>query len=180
MSTERKPSIRPLPRETEWQDIEFRQLTDVQRSELIALMNHPLVRRQMPLLTEGFTEIECDQFIAAKERLWVEHGYGPWAFVIRDRLVGWGGLQPERGDADLALVIHPDYWGIGKRLYEAIVTHAFEEQGLQSITALVPPTRGQVRGLVRLGFVADGQVDVQGCRFNRYRLSRSAKILQGV
>lgn len=130
----------------------------------------------MPLLKGGFTQIDSDRFIAAKERLWLKHGYGPWAFVAGSQLVGWGGLQPEQGDADLALVLHPNYWGIGRRLYEAIVTQAFDEKGFESITVRVPPTRTRVRGLIRLGFTADGEVEVEGCRFNRYRLSQPSNV----
>ena len=43
--------------------------------------------------------------------MWDEHGYGPWAFIINGEFAGWGGLQPEQGEADFALVLHPDFWG---------------------------------------------------------------------
>lgn len=73
-------------------------------------MNDPLVRRQLPLAPEHFSEIDCEAFIAAKEQLWDEYGYGPWAIVVDGQFAGWGGLQPEGGEADLVLVLHPDYW----------------------------------------------------------------------
>lgn len=84
-------------------------------------MNHPMVRRQMPLFNGEFDDNACEQFIAAKENLWVEFGYGPWAFVVEGEFAGWGGLQPENGDADLALVLHPRYWGVGKVIYKRII-----------------------------------------------------------
>lgn len=151
-------------------NIEFKRLTDVKKSEIVELMNNRLVRRQMPLLTGNFTESHCDEFIAAKELLWVEHGYGPWAFIVNGQFAGWGGLQPENGESDLALVLHPNYWGIGKILYKQIIDRAFGEMGLTSVTVLFPPTRTRIKGLLQLGFKEDGEVEVGSERFIRYRL----------
>ena len=156
-------------------NIDFKRLTEVKKSEIIALMNNPLVQRQMPLTQEHFGISDCDEFIAAKERLWLEHGYGPWAFVIDKQFVGWGGLQPENGEADLALVLHPNHWGTGKILYEKIVAWAFSEMGFEAVTVLLPPTRTRVKGLLKLGFEEDGELELGGERFIRYRLQKAMR-----
>ena len=150
--------------------LEFKRLTEVKKSDIIDLMNNQLVRRQMPLLRDHFGETDCDQFIAAKEQLWAEHGYGPWAFVINDRFAGWGGVQPEDGEADLALVLHPDYWGMGQLIYKEIISRAFGEMGLDSVIVLFPPTRTRVKGLLRLGFKKEKEVVFGSERFIRFRL----------
>ena len=150
--------------------IEFKRLSEVDKSDIIELSNHPLVRRHMPLASDNFGEAECDKFIAAKERQWAEHGYGPWAFIVDGKFAGWGGLQPEHGDADLGLVLHPNYWGIGKTLYDEIIRGAFGEMGFKSVTIVFPPTRTRVKGILRLGFQPDGEVEIAGERFIRYRL----------
>ncbi|WP_305982179.1 GNAT family N-acetyltransferase [Roseivirga thermotolerans] len=150
--------------------IEFKRLSEVEKSEIIDLMNNSLVRLQMPLLKDDFNEILCDKFISAKEQLWTEYGYGPWAFVINNRFAGWGGLQPENGEADLALVLHPDYWGVGKVLYKGIINRAFGEMGLNSITILLPPTRTRINALLRLGFKKDGELEIDNEQFFKFRL----------
>jgi GNAT superfamily N-acetyltransferase len=150
--------------------IEFKRLAEVSPADLIALMNHPRVRREMPPTKDNFDLADCERFIAAKEQLWANHGYGPWAFVVDGQFAGWGGLQPEGGDADLGLVLHPKYWGLGKRLYHEIIRQAFGEMGLASVTILFPPSRARIRGILRLGFVMDGELELYGERFIRYRL----------
>jgi len=155
-------------------NLELKRLTDIDPAAIIGLMNDPRVRRQMPLLRGRFGPDQCAAFVAAKEQLWAEHGYGPWALVVDGAFVGWGGVQPEQGEADLGLVLHPDHWGLGRALYDAIIARAFGEMGLEAVTVLLPPTRTRVRGLIRLGFVADGQTVVAGQRFLRFRLRRSA------
>ena len=156
-------------------NINFKRLTEVEKSEIIELMNNPLVRQQMPLAQGYFGKRDCDEFVATKERLWSEHGYGPWAFVIDDHFVGWGGLQPENGEADLGLVLHPSHWGRGKAIYEKIIERAFGEMGFESVTALLPPTRMRIKGLLRLGFKEEGELHIGDERFIRYRLTKSAK-----
>jgi [ribosomal protein S5]-alanine N-acetyltransferase len=122
----------------------------------------------MPLARGDFDDAACGRFVAGKEKLWEEHGYGPWAFYVDGEFAGWGGLQPEGGDADVGLVLHPDYWGTGRAIYEEIVARAFGEMGFDSVTALLPPTRAE--GLTRLGFESDGETEIGGERFLRYRL----------
>jgi ribosomal-protein-alanine N-acetyltransferase len=150
--------------------IEFKRLKEIEKSKIMDLMNNPLVREHMPLLKGGFSGEDCDRFVASKEKMWKEHGFGPWAFEINRRFAGWGGVQPDNGEADLALVLHPHYWGAGKILYEKIIDRAFNGLGLTSIQVLFPPTRTHVSGLARLGFVRDGEVEIEGKAFIRFVL----------
>lgn len=152
--------------------IELKRLTEVKKPELINLMNHPLVRRQMPLIKESFSESACTNFIAAKDLLWREYGYGPYAIFISDQFAGWGGLQPEQGEADLALVLHPKYWGLGKSLYNLIIRSAFIELGLASVTVLLPPSRTRIKGLLNLGFKKESEVMIGKQPFIKFRLEK--------
>lgn len=154
--------------------LEFKRLSEIDCSEYVALNTNPLVRRQMPLTSDKFDEEDCKEWIAGKEKMWEEHGFGPWAFIVDGKFAGWGGLQPEGDDADLGVVLHPDYWGAGKMIYDEIIRRAFEEMGFESVTILFPPTRTRVRGILRLGFKPDGEVEISGERFIRYRLSAPA------
>jgi len=153
-------------------EIEFKRLGEVDKSSLMELMNDPMVRRQMPLFTGAFDNDACERFIETKEKIWEEHGFGPWAFVAGGEFAGWGGLQPENGEADLALVLHPRYWGIGKVIYKRIIDIAFGKMGLNSITILLPPTRTRIQGLQRLGFKEDGRLTIAGEVFIRFRLEK--------
>jgi RimJ/RimL family protein N-acetyltransferase len=72
-------------------------------------------------------------------------------------------------------VLHPRFWGLGRRIYDEIVRRAFSELGLESVTVLLPPGRGSgaARAMLRLGFTPDGELDLAGHRFLRYRLRSS-------
>lgn len=147
-------------------------LDQIKRADMMALMNHPLVRKHMPLLKGHFSKTDYEAFIAAKNQLWQTYGYGPRAFVINGHFAGWGGLQPQDGEVDLALVLHPDYWGLGHVLYQQLIDMAFGDMGLKSITILMPPTRIRVQGLLKLGFKKEAEVHIKNTRFIKYRLER--------
>ncbi len=79
-------------------------------------------------------------------------------------------MQPEDGDADLTLVLHPNFRGTGRHIYEAVIARAFGPMNLDSVMILFPPSRTRIRGILRLGFVPDGETEIGGERFLRYRL----------
>lgn len=155
-------------------EIEFRRFAEVSKNEIINLMNNPLVRRQMPLLTERFNDTAYKNFITTKEKMWNEYGYGPWAFMVNSQFVGWGGVQPENGDVDLAMVLHPNYWGLGKIIYSQIIYKAFNEMKLKSIIVLFPPSRTRIKGLLKLGFERETEVMIGKQQFIRYRIENPA------
>jgi RimJ/RimL family protein N-acetyltransferase len=157
--------------------IECRRLIDVEKHNFIDLMNHPQVRKHMPLASGAFDDAAYDAFIVAKEALWKNHGYGPWAFLLDGKFVGWGGLQYEEGEADIALVLHPNHWGLGKAIFDLIITEAFGHMRLESVTALLPPSRKRLKVMSRLGFKPDGEICLQGQRFLRFRLCNNKKIM---
>ncbi|WP_425404308.1 GNAT family N-acetyltransferase [Hwanghaeella sp.] len=151
-------------------DLAFVSLDTIAEKDLIDLMNDPAVGRLLPLLRGRFGVEECRAFQAAKRALWEQHGYGPWAFCINGEFAGWGGLQPERGEADFALILHPRFWGWGRRIFMAVKQRAFGEMKLPFITALLPPGRTNAGAIRRFGFVEDGNVEIEGNTFRRFRL----------
>lgn len=155
--------------------IENSSLTEVSKTEVIELMNHPKVRQHMPLLDGKFDDAQYDLFIAAKKKIWEDHGYGPWAFKLEGKFVGWGGLQPVGEDVEIALVLHPDFWGLGKTLYQRIIDFAFQERNFESVIILFPPTRTRIKAIFKLGFQPDGEYSFAGHRYLRYRLQRSSE-----
>ncbi len=154
-------------------DIEFVELEEIDEAQLVTLMNDARVRRHLPLLAGEFSRDDCRAFVAAKRRLWTEHGQGPWAILVHGEFAGWGGVQPEHGEADLALVLDPRFWGWGGPICRAIVARAFDQMELGAITALLPPSRVNRRAITRLGFVEAGRSMIEGRPFIRFLLANT-------
>lgn len=153
-------------------NIKLVHLNEIEEKKIIELMNNELVGKQMPLLSIPFSIEDYKEFLKAKQKLWDEHGYGPWAFLIKGEFAGWGGLQPEHGEADFALVLHPNFWGWGGRIFSRIKNWAYNETNIKSMTVLFPTSRTNSMGIIRLGFVEDGKIVIDGESFVRFRHSK--------
>lgn len=148
-------------------------LDQIDKQEIIDLMNNKLVGKQLPLLVGGFSATDCDNFLAAKRALWDEYGFGPWAFLIDNEFAGWGGLQPESGEVDFALILHPKFWGWGRQIFTMVKQHAFDVMNIDSFMILLPPSRPNSKAVTRFGFVEDGELIINGEVFLRFRIYRS-------
>ena len=142
--------------------IKFVHLHEIEKQKIIDLMNNEMVRKQLPLLADGFSVKSCQDFLKAKRLLWDKYGFGPWAFLIENKFAGWGGLQPENGEADFALVLHPKFWGWGHQIFNKAKDHAFNKMNLNSITILLPPSRPNSKAVTRFGFIEDGELPIDG------------------
>ncbi|MDR3501688.1 MAG: GNAT family N-acetyltransferase [Legionella sp.] len=154
--------------------IERRKLQDVDKQLIMQLLNDPMIKRHMPLSVENFDEKQYIKFIEAKESIWNEFGFGPWAYFIDEQFVGWGGIQPDEGDFELALVLSPDAWGYGRHLYNNLIEEAFTELHLSSVTILFPPSRTKIKWIFKVGFIEEDRVLIDGKRFIRFRLNNPA------
>lgn len=150
--------------------LEKKRLPEINKHLIIQLCDHPLVKKHMPLSKNDFDEHEYEKFIAAKEKIWADCGYGPWAYLIDGKFVGWGGLQPEEGDVEVALVLHPNYWGYGTIIFKGIIQYAFTTVKLKSIIIMLPPTRTRIKGILKMEFKKEADVEIEGKHFIRFRL----------
>lgn len=152
--------------------VSFVRLTEIANDEVVALLNEPRNARHMPLVGEPFTEATSAAWVAAKDAQWERNGYGPWAILLDGAFAGWGGFQAEPDGADLALVLHPRFWGSGAAVARAAIDAGFDELGLEVILVSLPFSRRPGPVLARWGFVPDGEATHGGVRFQRYRLVR--------
>jgi RimJ/RimL family protein N-acetyltransferase len=136
------------------------------------LLNHPGIRRHMPLAGGGWTEETAADWAAGKDRQWQENGYGPWGILVDGEFAGWGGFQKEEEDADFGLVLLPEFWGHGSALHKELMDRGFGELGLQSITIMLPPSRLRLTALARIGYQPVGELEYAGHRFLKFRLTR--------
>ena len=152
--------------------ISFVRLTAIPTDEVAALLNEPRNARHMPLVGDPFTRDAAAAWVLSKDAQWELHGYGPWAIVLDGEFAGWGGFQAEPDGADLALVLHPRFWGRGAEIARRTIDVGFGELELDAVLVALPYSRRPGAVLARWGFATDGEAVHGGVRFRRYRLTR--------
>jgi RimJ/RimL family protein N-acetyltransferase len=143
---------------------------EISAGDWLALLTDPEVHRHMPLGGDAWTESSAGDWAQGKDAQWTENGYGPWALRVDSTFAGWGGFQKEDADADFGLVLLPQFWGSGMTIGAELLQRGWA-MGLPSVTFLLPPSR-RMKGLGRLGFRPDGEIDYDGHRFLRFRMNR--------
>ena len=158
--------------------VTFSRLPEAPFEDVYRLINEPRNARHMPLFSP-FTREEAKDWIAGKDRQWVDYGYGPWAFYIDGEFAGWGGFQREDDGADFGLVLLPEFWGRGLEIGRVALSRGFTDFDFDEVYALLPLTRNSDRAMARLGFEPLGVIDYDEIPFRQYRLSRDRWELRG-
>jgi Acetyltransferase (GNAT) domain len=151
--------------------IAFAPLSSIDPREMLALLTDPRVLRHLPLAgPEPMRPDEVSPWVAGKEAITKEHGYGPKAILIDGTFAGWGGLVPDEDGVDIALVLLPAFWGWGLRVLKILLGEAFGQLRLPYVLVHFPPSRTRIRGLLSLGFRRVGEEIVEAQRWVVYRL----------
>lgn len=151
-------------------NISFVRLTDIPSEELLAHMSDPRVAEHMPLLTFEWDEAAARNFIAAKEVAWARDGLGHWAILCDGVYVGWGGFQKEGEEWDFGLVLKPGAFGLGLPIARKALAFARNDERIDYVTFLLPPSRKHLGALRRLGARDVGEIEYEGAIFRKFRL----------
>lgn len=150
--------------------IEFARLSLVKPADITAHMSDPRMAEHMPLLGPDWSDEMTAAFIAKKEQHWEDEGLGHWAFLYEGAYVGWGGFEKIGDEWDFGLVLKPDAFGLGVKIARKVVAFAQQDERIESIIFLLPPTRKKLGALKRLGAVYEESVEYGGAEFRKYRL----------
>jgi ribosomal-protein-alanine N-acetyltransferase len=106
---------------------------------------------------------------AGIEKLFEEHGYGPYCMSLRSdgTMIGICGLfkRENLDDPDIGFAVLPDYCGKGYagEAAMAVVEYASETLGIAVLTAIVSPTNAPSIGLIeKLGLTFDRMITMPG------------------
>jgi len=150
--------------------ITFTPLSDIAPQDILAHMSDPRVAEHMPLLTDDWDLAAVAGFVAGKQECWRRDGLGHWAILNNGTYVGWGGFQKEGDEWDFGLVLKPDHFGLGPRVYRKALEFAVADARIPFVTFLLPPSRKNLGALARLGARFVEEIDYDGAKFLKYRL----------
>ncbi len=150
--------------------VQLKHLAEIEIEKIVSLLNHSEVRALMPLAGEPADADSAKAWVESKEKCWEECNYGPYAVVIGGEFAGWGGLQPENGEPDLALVLFPEFWGMGGNVFRALINEIARSPEIQEVTVHFPVIRKNRNAIEKLGFAREDTVLLDGHSFVRYRL----------
>ena len=127
------------------------------------------------------SEAEVVDWIAQEELHRTAHGYGQWAWRLREsgQFAGRGGLRRTEIEGvletEVAWAVVPELWGrgLGTEIGRAAVEHAFARLGLPDVVAFtLSGQRASRRAMEKLGFEFEREISYAGLPHVLYRLRR--------
>lgn len=124
---------------------------------------------------------EVADWIAQEELHRTAHGYGQWAWRLREggQFAGRGGLRRTEIEGvletEVAWAVVPELWGrgLGTEIGRAAVEHAFARLGLADVVAFtLPDNLPSRRVMEKLGFEFERDISYAGLPHVLYRLRR--------
>jgi hypothetical protein len=152
-------------------DITFARLPDISPDVIIAHMSDPRVAEHMPLQASKWDRDALSKFVAAKEERWRRDGLGHWAILCNSSYVGWGGFQKEGDEWEFGLVLKPQSFGLGIRIFKQAIEFAVAGDRIPFVTLLLPPSRKNLGALAGLGAEFVDEIEYDGTKFLKFRLS---------
>src|SRR6478752_9566383 len=109
---------------------------------------------------------------------WERWGFGPWAVVLDETVIGWGGLRHTtvagHPEVELLWFVHPDYWnrGYSTEIAREAVRVAFHVLELDNVVAFTVPVNRPSRAVMeKLGMTFERDIEHAGLPHVLYRLT---------
>jgi len=150
--------------------IEYVKFNDINPNEFIALLNKQKIREHLidhPL----FNEVSVKEWLDAKIIVDSSPGCKVRAIINDKQLAGWCGIQAEDERYELALVIDERYWGLGRQIFEEMMTWA-KELGHQTVFIHFLYTRPEYKFLRKISRKVY-ESELLGNKFTTYELEVS-------
>ena len=149
-------------------DLHYVKLTDIHAEDFVPLLNNPKIRRHLIEHPQFDTE-SIQEWLNTKIAMDARAGCQIRAVFYRGRLVGWCGIQWENEQYEIAIILDPKRWGLGKRVFHDMM-HWAKALGHEIISIHLLDTRPNSKFLRS---IANEVLESQflGHRFLTYQLS---------
>lgn len=151
---------------------ELKNLDEVDPSDLLRVLSNPRIAKHLPLFDPNIDLEWVEKWVKNKMALWNIPELGPYAILKDGDVVGWGGYQPDSDFAELAIVLAPSSWGIGRAVVEEINNRWKKFGDDRKLVFYLPHTRNLDLISARLGATRVGETEVLGVKFEIFELPR--------
>ncbi len=105
--------------------IEYKSLQDLDRSELLRILNKEKVREHL-VSHDEFDEASLEEWVGGKVEMDKVKGCKVKGIIVNGSVADWRGIQYENKSYELAIVLDEDFWGIGIGVFKEVMAWAYE------------------------------------------------------
>lgn len=150
--------------------LSFAKLTEIDKNVMLTILNKASTRKHL-IHHEQFTLDYVEQWILGKLEVDAAAGCKVRAVELDGVLAGWCGIQQEKGEYEVAIVIDDSHWGLGKRIFDEMMLWAIE-MGHNTLVIHLLKTRPKYKFLEKIACKVSDSI-VMGESFTSYQLDVS-------
>lgn len=152
-------------------EFELKALNEVPAIELLQVLTDPRISRHLPLFEADIDLLWVERWVEGKITQWLIPELGPYAVLQAGAVAGWAGYQPDGESAELAIVLRPEAWGIGRAVI-AEVERRWQKYGDgRKRIFYLPTSRNPDLISKRLNTRFCGTTSFNGFEFNVFEIS---------
>ncbi|MFM7140070.1 MAG: hypothetical protein ACKOXS_07240 [Actinomycetes bacterium] len=145
--------------------LHFKSLNEPSISEWLELFNDQKVKKHMPLADFSVDEDWIQSWIAKKLDSSKETPFEISSIWVEDKFAGWGGIQADGENFEVAIVLRPQYWGFGLEIYCNYINE-YKNSGLANPLLVYLPLTRKIDGIKkRLNFIELPNIQISGIEF---------------
>lgn len=148
--------------------IKYVKFNDLNPDELIPVLNEDNIRSHL-ISHELFNGERINEWVQDKLKCDALRGCKIRAVYCNDNLVGWCGIQKEKEDYELAIVISKASWGIGISIFEELIRWS-KELGHEEVLIHLLETRPEYKFLKRKS-IKNHTTKMYGRNFHTYHIA---------
>ncbi|MFM7860835.1 MAG: hypothetical protein ACKO8C_05455 [Candidatus Nanopelagicaceae bacterium] len=151
--------------------IRFENLLLPSISQWLDLLNDSKVHKHMPLQADSVNAEWVKNWINHKMATSENSPFKIHSIWINDNFAGWAGIQVDVKDYELAIVLSPDYWGAGVKIFQKLVKDFKDSRIPNSLYIYLPPSRNTKKIAERFKLAKIGDFSISSIKFTKLKIN---------
>ena len=119
----------------------------------------------MPLADGRVSDEWINDWIDSKKSLSTNTPFDTYQIWINDEFCGWAGIQPDEDCFEMAVVLKPVFWGLGKVLANDLIQKYKDSNTDRPLYIYLPYSRNVHLLSKRFKLALTGEIEISGIKF---------------
>lgn len=146
-------------------DYQLKDLSQPTIAQWAELFKNEKIRRHMPLASDSVDDLWIETWINSKKSISRITPFEIYSIWRNDEFCGWAGIQPDEACFEIAIVLKPEFWGLGKVLASDLIQKFKDSNICKPLFMYLPFSRNVEIVAKRFKFFLSGEVEIDGVHF---------------
>ena len=144
---------------------ELKDLSQPSVAQWAEFFKNDKIRRHMPLAPNSVDDVWIEAWINSKKSISKSTPFDIYSIWIKSGFCGWAGIQPDEDFFEMAIVLKPDFWGLGKVLANDLMQKYRDSMIDKPLFIYLPLSRNIDVLAERLKLALHGEIKIGGIHF---------------